>query len=163
MANFQRVNSVFMLGNCWASLNSAHPTGRCNRRLNHTQAQSRLLGRVEGRMEPVRGQDDRKRERHAMDGVWLPAGGENPRARGFPDGRPKPGPGIAKGEAFSPLARRRPPQVDRTPMPARRNRNKQNRTPTMNPIGMGSSPCRPNPKPSAGPSGGMFVAGERSG
>jgi hypothetical protein len=25
-------------------------------------------------MEPVRGQDDRKRERHAMDGVWLPAG-----------------------------------------------------------------------------------------
>ena len=55
-------------------------------------------------MEPVRGQDDRKRERHAMDGVWLPAGGENPAARGFPDSRHTPGPGIAKGEAFSPLA-----------------------------------------------------------
>jgi hypothetical protein len=26
----------------------------------------------------VRGQDDRKRERHAMDGVWLPAGEERP-------------------------------------------------------------------------------------
>jgi len=35
---------------------------------------SRLLGRVEGQLQPVRGQDDRKRERHAMDGVWLPAG-----------------------------------------------------------------------------------------
>jgi hypothetical protein len=35
---------------------------------------SRLPGRVEGRLQPVRGQDDRKRERHAMDGVWLPAG-----------------------------------------------------------------------------------------
>ena len=58
-----------------------------NRRLNHPQAQSRLLGRVEGRMEPVRGQDDRKRERHARDGVWLPAGEERPGARGFPDSR----------------------------------------------------------------------------
>jgi len=55
----------------------------------------------------VRGQDDRKRERHARDGVWLPAGGGNPGARGFPDSRQKPGPGIAKGEAFSPLARPR--------------------------------------------------------
>jgi hypothetical protein len=35
---------------------------------------SRLPGRVEGQLQPVRGQDDRKRERHAMDGVWLPAG-----------------------------------------------------------------------------------------
>jgi hypothetical protein len=32
-------------------------------------------------MEPVRGQDDRKRERHAMDGVWLPAGGRQPGTR----------------------------------------------------------------------------------
>jgi hypothetical protein len=68
-----------------------------NRRLNHTQAQSRLLGRAEGGMEPVRGQDDRKRERHAMDGVWLPAGGRRPRARGFPGSRHTPGPGIVKG------------------------------------------------------------------
>jgi len=42
-----------------------------------------------------------------MDGVWLPAGGENPAARGLPDSRHTPGPGIAKGEAFSPLVRRR--------------------------------------------------------
>ena len=34
----------------------------------------RLPGRVEGQLQPVRGQDDRKRERHARDGVWLPAG-----------------------------------------------------------------------------------------
>ena len=73
-------------------------------------------------MEAVRGQDDRKRERHARDGVWLPAGERRPAARGCPGSRHTPGPGIAKGEAFSPLARRRPPQVDRSPMPARRNR-----------------------------------------
>ena len=47
-----------------------------------------------------------------MDGVWLPAGGGQPGARGFPDSRHTPGPGIAKGEAFSPLARRRSPEVN---------------------------------------------------
>jgi hypothetical protein len=73
-------------------------------------------------MEPVRGQDDRKRERHAMDGVWLPAGGRRPGARGFPGSRHTLGPGIVKGEAFSPLTRRRPPQVGKTPLPTRRNR-----------------------------------------
>ena len=62
-----------------------------------------------------------------MDGVWLPAGGENPGARGFPDSRHTPGPGIAKGEAFSPLARRRSPQVNKKPLSARRKRIKQNR------------------------------------
>ena len=80
-------------------------------------------------MEPVRGQDDRKRERHARDGVWLPAGGENPGARGFPDSRHTPGPGIAKGEAFSPLARRRSPQVNRSPASVRRNRPTPEREP----------------------------------
>jgi hypothetical protein len=55
----------------------------------------------------VSGQDDRERERHARDGVWLPAGEERPAARGCPDSRHKPGPGIAKGEAFSPLTRPR--------------------------------------------------------
>ncbi len=58
-------------------------------------------------MEPVRGQDDRKRERHAMDGVWLPAGEGQSAARGLPGSRHTPRPGIAKGEAFSPLARHR--------------------------------------------------------
>jgi hypothetical protein len=48
-------------------------------------------------MEPVRGQDDRKRELHARDGVWLPAGGRRPGARGFPGSRHTLGPGIAKG------------------------------------------------------------------
>jgi len=75
-------------------------------------------------MEAVRGQDDRKRERHAMDGVWLPAGEEHPGARGLPDSRHTPGPGIAKGEAFSPLARRRSPEVNRTRLSARRKRIK---------------------------------------
>jgi hypothetical protein len=73
-------------------------------------------------MQPVRGQDDRKRERHAMDGVWLPAGERRPGARGFPGSRHTLGPGIVKGEAFSPLTRRRPPQVGKTPLPTRRNR-----------------------------------------
>ncbi len=77
-------------------------------------------------MEPVSGQDDRERERHARDGVWLPAGGGQPAARGLPGSRHTPRPGIAKGEAFSPLARRRPPQVDRSPASARRNRIKLN-------------------------------------
>ena len=58
-------------------------------------------------MEPVRGQDDRKRERHARDGVWLPAGGGNPQLGAFPTVGIRQGPGIAKGEAFSPLARPR--------------------------------------------------------
>ena len=58
-------------------------------------------------MEPVSGQDDRERERHAMDGVWLPAGGGQSAARGLPGSRHTPGPGIAKGKAFSPLARPR--------------------------------------------------------
>ena len=35
---------------------------------------------------------------------------------GFRGSRHKPGPGIAKGEAFSPLARRRSPEVNRTAM-----------------------------------------------
>ena len=73
----------------------------------------------------MRGQDDRKRERHAMDGVWLPAGEETPVARGFPDSRHTPRPGIAKGVAFSPLARRRSPEVNKTPASARRNRINQ--------------------------------------
>ena len=55
-------------------------------------------------MEPVRGQDDRTRERHAMDGVWLPAGGENPGARGLPDSRHKPTARGQGGRAFCPLA-----------------------------------------------------------
>ena len=53
-------------------------------------------------MEPVRGQDDRTRERHARDGVWLPAGGENPRARGFPDSRHTPSRRIVKDRGFGP-------------------------------------------------------------
>ena len=39
-----------------------------------------------------------------MDGVWLPAGGENPRARGFPDSRHKPTARGQGGRAFWPLA-----------------------------------------------------------
>ncbi len=54
-----------------------------------------------------------------MDGVWLPAGEESPRARGFPDGRHTPRPGIAKGEAFSPLVRPRQQQVGKSPKPTR--------------------------------------------
>jgi hypothetical protein len=54
-------------------------------------------------MEPVRGQDDRKRERHARDGVWLPAGGENPGARGFPDSRPTPKARDCQGGGLFPL------------------------------------------------------------
>jgi hypothetical protein len=73
----------------------------------------------------VRGQDDRKRERHARDGVWLPAGEETPAARGLLDSRHTPRPGIAKGVAFSPLARRRSPEVNKTPASARRNRINQ--------------------------------------
>ena len=44
-------------------------------------------------MESVHGQDDRKRERHAMDGVWLPADGDQPGTRSLPGSRHTPGPG----------------------------------------------------------------------
>jgi hypothetical protein len=54
-------------------------------------------------MEPVRGQDDRKRERHAMDGVWLPAGGRQPDTRGLPDSRHTPRPGVKGAGPFAPL------------------------------------------------------------
>jgi hypothetical protein len=74
----------------------------------------------------VSGQDDRERERHARDGVWLPAGGERPGARGFPDSRHKSGPGIAKGEAFSPLVRPRQRQVGKSPQRTGRKRINQN-------------------------------------
>jgi len=106
----------------------------------------------------VRGQDDRKRERHAMDGVWLPAGEENPGARGLPDSRHTHGPGIAKGEAFSPLARRRSPEVNRTAMSTRRKRIKP--IPNPDPTVMattrhrgrvGLRPTQPNRLPIADP------------
>ena len=64
-----------------------------------------------------------------MDGVWLPAGEEQPGARGFPDSRHRPGPGIAKGEAFSPLTRPRQRQVGISPKPTGRNRIKPNPDP----------------------------------
>jgi hypothetical protein len=83
----------------------------------------------------VSGQDDRERELHARDGVWLPAGGEQPAARGLPGSRHTPRPGIAKGEAFSPLARLRPPQVGRSPASARRNGHDRFRTRPRNPDG----------------------------
>ena len=60
-----------------------------------------------------------------MDGVWLPAGEETAAARGFPDSRHTPRSGIAKGEAFSPVTRRRSPEVNKTPASARRNRIKR--------------------------------------
>ena len=61
------------------------------------QSPLRLPGRAEGGAEPVRGQDDRKRERQARDGVSRPAGGERPVARGFPGSRLTPSRGIVKG------------------------------------------------------------------
>ena len=67
-----------------------------------TKTQSRLLGRVEGRMEPVRGQDDRKRERHAMDGVWLPPVEDDPEHGAFPAVGIRSGPGLSRGRPFPP-------------------------------------------------------------
>jgi hypothetical protein len=60
------------------------------------KTRSRLSGRGEGGTEAVRGQDDRKRERHARDGVWLPAGGESPAAR--PGSRLRQSSGVARTE-----------------------------------------------------------------
>ena len=54
-------------------------------------------------MEPVRGQDDRERERHAMDGVWLPAGEGQSAARGLPGSRPKPKARDCQGGGLFPL------------------------------------------------------------
>ena len=51
-------------------------------------------------MEPVSGQDDRERERHAKDGVWLPAGEGQHGA--FPAVGKNPGPGLPRGRPFPP-------------------------------------------------------------
>jgi hypothetical protein len=84
-----------------------------------------------------------------MDGVWLPAGGRQPDTRGFPDSRHTPRPGIAKGVAFSPLARRRSPQVNRSSLSVRRNRINPNRVPAIRPFS--HFPNSPNPKSSSRP------------
>jgi len=106
-----------------------------------------------------------------MDGVWLPAGGENPGARGFPDSRHTPRPGIAKGEAFSPLARPRQRQVGQSPQPTGRNRIKPNQkvSPRFNPLRQAQGErlrrwlVRRNQPPSVGPRGGVNGDGARSG
>ena len=72
-------------------------------------------------MEPVRGQDDRTRERHARDGVWLPAGGENPGARGLPDSRYPAKTRDCKGAGHRPFTRPRQRQVGKSPQPTGRN------------------------------------------
>ena len=54
-------------------------------------------------MKPVNGQDDRERERHARDGVWLPAGGEQPAARGLPGSRHTPKARDCQGGGLFPL------------------------------------------------------------
>ena len=67
----------------------------------------------------MRGQDDRKRERHAMDGVWRPAGGENPGARGFPGSRHPAKVRGQGGKALCPLAAPAKRQVGKPPKPTK--------------------------------------------
>ena len=67
----------------------------------------RLPGRGAGRAESVRAQEERKRERHARDGVWRPAGGEHPAARGLPGSRHPAKPRDCKGAGHRPLTRPR--------------------------------------------------------
>ena len=52
--------------------------------------------------ESVRGQDDRKRERQARDGVSRPAGEGRPVARGFPGSWLTPSRRIVKDRGFGP-------------------------------------------------------------
>ena len=66
------------------------------------QSPRRLPGRAAGGTEPVRGQEDRKRERRARDGVSRPAGGEDPAARGFPGSWLNSSRRIVKGRGFGP-------------------------------------------------------------
>jgi hypothetical protein len=70
-------------------------------------------------MEPVNGQDDRERERHARDGVWLPAGGGQPAARGFPGSRHTPKARGQGGMALCPLAAPAQRQVGKSPWPTK--------------------------------------------
>ena len=65
----------------------------------------------------MRAQEERKRERHARDGVWRPAGGERPVARSFPGSRRKPSPGIVKGRGIAPLPAPVKRQVGKSPLP----------------------------------------------
>ena len=81
------------------------------------KSQRRLPGRAEGCAEPVRGQDDRKRERQARDGVSRPAGGARPVARSFPGSwHPSKVRGQG-GKALCPLAAPAKRQVGKSPQP----------------------------------------------
>ena len=70
--------------------------------MNDSQKPAPSAGPGGGVSESVRGQDDRKRERQARDGVSRPAGGEQPVARGFPGSRLTPSRRIVKGRGFGP-------------------------------------------------------------
>ena len=67
----------------------------------------------------MRGQEERKRERHARDGVWRPAGGEHPVARGFPGSRHPAQVRGQGGRALCPLAAPAKLQVGKSPKPAK--------------------------------------------
>ena len=54
-----------------------------------------------------------------MDGVWLPAGEENPGARGLPDSRHTPTARGQGGRAFCPLAAPAKRQVGKSPQPTK--------------------------------------------
>ena len=76
-------------------------------------------------MEPVCGQDDRKRERHAREGVWLPAGEGQHNPRGFPDSRHTSKARGQGGMALCPLAA--PANGRLAILPSRRGRNGPNK------------------------------------
>ena len=76
---------------------SSAPTYQSRSFMNVPPKPAPSAGPGGGVSESVRGQDDRKRERQARDGVSRPAGGERPVARGFPGSRLTPSRRIVKG------------------------------------------------------------------
>ena len=98
-------------GTSWASLalsaNLPKPCGQAIAFGMVHKCPRRLAGRAEGRAESVRGQEDRKRERHARDGVSRPAGEDRPTARGFPGSRHPAKTRDCKGAGQRPFTRPR--------------------------------------------------------
>ena len=98
---------------------SSAPTYQSRSFMNDSQKPAPSAGPGGGVSESVRGQDDRKRERQARDGVSRPAGGARPVARGFPGSWHPAKVRGQGGKALCPLAAPAKREVGKPPKPTK--------------------------------------------
>ena len=167
-------------GDRWASQAQRQPTRAMwasHSLLHGSQMSAPSAGPGGGGAEPVRGQDDRKRERQARDGVSRPAGEESPAGRGFPGSWHPAKPRDCKGAGHRPFTR--PRQAAGWQIaPADTGRNGPRRIATRYLLGFAGAQRQPTKAmwasyclwhgsqvsaPSGGPGGGESGIGARSG